>query len=169
MEAIQPIVKASRGSGHARQLTLPGKHHKNISKSALIVRFSSKTALLRESMKNSPCKKTLYAGICTAYNPSGYAFGFDPTSRCHKREFLLKFTKDRRRWLQWLFEARRRYGKWTESIAVGSEPFIQNLKVLMGGMALGRKVLEAGGSFQLKEDQYPYIADFEPKKSDIGA
>ena len=32
------------------------------------------------------------------------------THRCHKREFLLKFAKDRRRWLQWLFEARRRYG-----------------------------------------------------------
>ena len=30
--------------------------------------------------------------------------------RCHKREFLLKFSKDRRRWLQWLFQAKRRYG-----------------------------------------------------------
>jgi len=32
------------------------------------------------------------------------------THRCHKREFLLKFTKDRRRWLQWLYEAKKRYG-----------------------------------------------------------
>ena len=32
------------------------------------------------------------------------------THRCHKREFLLKFAKDRRRWIQWLFEAKRRYG-----------------------------------------------------------
>lgn len=32
------------------------------------------------------------------------------THRCHKREFLLKFTKDQHRWLQWLFEARRRFG-----------------------------------------------------------
>ena len=32
------------------------------------------------------------------------------THRCHKREFLLKFSKDQRRWLQWLYEARRRYG-----------------------------------------------------------
>lgn len=31
------------------------------------------------------------------------------THRCHKREFLLKFAKDRRRWLKWLFEAKRRY------------------------------------------------------------
>ena len=32
------------------------------------------------------------------------------THRCHKREFLLRFAKDRRRWLQWLYQARRRYG-----------------------------------------------------------
>jgi REP element-mobilizing transposase RayT len=32
------------------------------------------------------------------------------THRCHKREFLLKYVKDRHRWLQWLFEAKKRYG-----------------------------------------------------------
>src|SRR4030042_5927310 len=32
------------------------------------------------------------------------------THRCHKKEFLLKFARDRRRYLQWLFEARKRYG-----------------------------------------------------------
>ena len=32
------------------------------------------------------------------------------THRCHKKEFLLKFARDRRRWLRWLFEARKRYG-----------------------------------------------------------
>jgi REP element-mobilizing transposase RayT len=32
------------------------------------------------------------------------------THRCHQREFLLKFGKDRRRWLHWLFEAKKRYG-----------------------------------------------------------
>jgi REP element-mobilizing transposase RayT len=32
------------------------------------------------------------------------------THRCHKREFLLKFAKDRRRWHSWLFEAKKRFG-----------------------------------------------------------
>jgi REP element-mobilizing transposase RayT len=32
------------------------------------------------------------------------------TQRCHKWEFLLKFKKDRHRWIQWLFEAKRRFG-----------------------------------------------------------
>ena len=32
------------------------------------------------------------------------------THRCHKQEFLLKFSQDKRRWLQWLFKAKKRYG-----------------------------------------------------------
>lgn len=31
------------------------------------------------------------------------------THRCHKREFLLKFSKDRNRWIELLFEAKKRY------------------------------------------------------------
>ena len=32
------------------------------------------------------------------------------THRCHKREFLLKFDKDKKRWIHWLFEAKKRFG-----------------------------------------------------------
>ncbi len=32
------------------------------------------------------------------------------THRCHRREFLLKFARDRQAWIRWLFEARKRYG-----------------------------------------------------------
>ncbi len=32
------------------------------------------------------------------------------THRCHKKEFLLKFAKDRKNWIHWLFEAKKRYG-----------------------------------------------------------
>jgi putative transposase len=32
------------------------------------------------------------------------------THRCHQKEFLLKFARDRDRWRHWLFEARKRYG-----------------------------------------------------------
>jgi len=31
------------------------------------------------------------------------------THRCHKKQWLLKFAKDRQRWLYWLFAARERY------------------------------------------------------------
>ena len=32
------------------------------------------------------------------------------THRCHKREFLLKFNKDKKRWIHWLYEAKKRFG-----------------------------------------------------------
>ena len=32
------------------------------------------------------------------------------THRCHKKEFLLKFARDRRRWIGLLYEARKRFG-----------------------------------------------------------
>jgi len=42
------------------------------------------------------------------------------THRCHKREFLLKFARDQRRWLQWLFEAKKRLGTSILNYAVTS-------------------------------------------------
>jgi putative transposase len=30
--------------------------------------------------------------------------------RCHKKEFLLRFARDRQSWLQWLFEGKKRFG-----------------------------------------------------------
>ena len=42
------------------------------------------------------------------------------THRCHKQEFLLKFAKDRRRWLNWLFEAKKRFGLSVLNYAVTS-------------------------------------------------
>ncbi len=32
------------------------------------------------------------------------------THRCHKKEYLLKFEKDKKRWRNWLFEAKKRFG-----------------------------------------------------------
>jgi putative transposase len=32
------------------------------------------------------------------------------THRCHQKEFLLKFARDRHRYLHWLFEAKKRFG-----------------------------------------------------------
>ena len=32
------------------------------------------------------------------------------THRCHHRRFLLRFARDRRAWIGWLYEARRRFG-----------------------------------------------------------
>lgn len=41
------------------------------------------------------------------YYVPGYTWHI--THRCHKKEFLLKFEKDRQWYLWWLFEAKKRY------------------------------------------------------------
>jgi len=32
------------------------------------------------------------------------------TERCHRQQFLLRFARDRRAWVRWLYESRRRFG-----------------------------------------------------------
>ena len=32
------------------------------------------------------------------------------THRCHRRQFLLKFARDRDAWVRWLYAARKRHG-----------------------------------------------------------
>ena len=39
---------------------------------------------------------------------SGYVWHL--THRCHQKQFLLKFPRDRRRYLHWAFEAKKRFG-----------------------------------------------------------
>jgi len=51
--------------------------------------------------------------------------------------------------------------KWTKSIAVGSEEFVNNTKKKLGSMAKGRKVREAGDSFEFRESQSPYRGHFD--------
>jgi len=41
------------------------------------------------------------------------------TNRCHQKDFLQKFSKDRQRWWHWLFEANKRFGLcacWRDSL-----------------------------------------------------
>ena len=58
--------------------------------------------------------------------------------------------------------------KWTRSIAVGSGGFVDRVKSILGALALGRKSIEAGESYQLREPSIPYGAHFGVKKGDIG-
>ena len=53
------------------------------------------------------------------------------THRCHKKEHLLKFEKDRKVWRDWLFEAKKRFG----------------LKVLSGKIVFILLLLKVGFTF----------------------
>jgi len=61
-----------------------------------------------------------------------------------------------------------RNSTWTQSIAVGSEEFIVRTKEELGISAKGRKVLESGEVFQLREPTVSYNLDFGTKNNDIG-
>jgi putative transposase len=58
--------------------------------------------------------------------------------------------------------------KWTRSIAVGSKGFVERIKSMLGALALGRKKIEAGESYQLREPSAEYNVNFRVKKDYIG-
>jgi REP element-mobilizing transposase RayT len=74
----------------------------------------------------------------------------------------------------WLEEAmgrqcRERQPRWTESIAVGSEPFVRDTKQRLEIRAVGREVTGADGSYELREPAIPYEAVFNPQNGDLRA
>ena len=61
-----------------------------------------------------------------------------------------------------------RQPEWTESIAVGSERFIEEIKQRLRSLARGRKIIENQGRFQLREKSLTYNAVSGSEKEDIG-
>jgi len=62
-----------------------------------------------------------------------------------------------------------RHEEWTDSIAVGSKPFVENVKELLGFRAKGRRVIEADEGYQVREESAPYNALFGAEKEDISS
>ncbi|MFA4911376.1 MAG: transposase [Desulfobacteria bacterium] len=60
-----------------------------------------------------------------------------------------------------------RHEEWTDSIAVGSKPFVEKVKELLGFRAKGRRIIEAGEGYQIREESAPYNALFGAEKEDI--
>ena len=74
----------------------------------------------------------------------------------------------------WVHEAlkdgnRVRDAKWSESLAVGSEGFVERTKEQLGIRAKGREVRGMEGQFELREPEATYHSHFEVKKADIGS
>ncbi|MFO8165642.1 MAG: transposase [Desulfatiglandales bacterium] len=62
----------------------------------------------------------------------------------------------------------QRRSQWTESLGVGSKSFIETIRKKMGVKAKGRKLLEDGRNFCLREDLKSYDADFDGRNEDMG-
>ena len=86
---------------------------------------------------------------------------------------MLKFASDRRTWIKWLFEARKRYGLevlnykkiWTQAITAGSAGFVEGIKAKLGIKARHRRIQgkENGPPYTLRKPVAAYRADFEGK------
>ena len=57
--------------------------------------------------------------------------------------------------------------KWTQSIAVGSKFFVEKVKDKLGFKAIGRKVVNTGDVYELKESEAPYSSGFDGKMSTL--
>ena len=60
-----------------------------------------------------------------------------------------------------------RQPRWTESIAVGTENFVRDTKERLGIKAIGRDVIGSQGTFELREPEVPYKANFGPENDDL--
>ena len=102
--------------------------------------LSVKKALLEKN--NGESERALYPGLHLAYHKKWVS------------EYLGK-------------ENNIRDEKWTRSIAVGSRGFVDRAKSILGALAIGRKSIEAGEAYELREPSIPYGSHFWAKKGDI--
>lgn len=56
-----------------------------------------------------------------------------------------------------------RESKWTESLAVGSEDFVERIKEQLDVKAKSRKIIQIGNDYILSDSEIPYKAVFDPK------
>jgi putative transposase len=81
------------------------------------------------------------------------------THRCHEREFLFKFARDRKQYLRWLYEGRKRFGLCVLNYAVTSNHVHLLVKDTQEGVIARSMQLVAGRTAQ----------DYNRRKARLGA
>jgi hypothetical protein len=54
-----------------------------------------------------------------------------------------------------------------ESIAVGSEGFVERIKAVLGIKSIGREVMGGDGVYELREPEIPYSIHFTEENGDL--
>ena len=62
---------------------------------------------------------------------------------------------------------RERECRWTESIAVGSDGFVRDVKEKLGSKAMWREMAGVNGSYELREPPAAYEAVFDAQNGDL--
>ncbi len=78
----------------------------------------------------------------------------------------------RRTYREWVEESLgrgdwRREPRWTESIAVGSEEFVEKAKGQLGIRAIGREISGENDVYELRESEIPYDGIFAGENSGL--
>jgi putative transposase len=75
-----------------------------------------------------------------------------------------------RRWIdEYLGDGvKSRQEGWTDSIAVGSKSFVEEVKTQLGFKAKGMDVVEGSKGYYLREEAASYTVLFRSEKNDIG-
>jgi len=81
------------------------------------------------------------------------------THRCHERDFLFKFARDRNRYLHWLYEARKRFGLCILKYVVTSNHIHLLVRDTQAGVIARSIQLAAGRTAQ----------DYNRRKARLGA
>ena len=89
-------------------------------------------------------------------------FGFDDSDR---------LTETHKGWVEEALEVdgHVRDAKWSESIAVGSKSFVEEIKEKLGIRAMGREVVRREAGYELKEHMSPYSRTSDPKMGALRA
>ncbi len=84
-------------------------------------------------------------------------------------ETLDTFQAAHRKWVDESLISRenKRESQWTDSIAIGSNKFVNKIFSQLGARAKGHRILEVGQAFQIREELEPYNALFDSKKCNI--
>ena len=78
---------------------------------------------------------------------------------------LEKFQVEHRAWIvaELAKDSIQRESQWTESLAVGTQSYIEKIKDGLGARFKHRECVDVEGYYQLKEPLVAYVADFHPK------
>jgi len=84
---------------------------------------------------------------------------------------LEELQKNQREWIKEIIDKNEfeREPKWTESIAVGSECFIEKIKDQLSIKAKSRIIKKSGEDYALSESEIPYNAIFDTKNTTLRA
>jgi REP-associated tyrosine transposase len=98
--------------------------------------------------------------------PNGNRTGKDERwpqeSSVHWRSRVAEFQQAHHRWVDDALTSERmaREGWWSEAVAVGNLNFVEKVKSELGFKAAHRKVIEAVGTYALREQSEAYGSDF---------